>query len=150
MIIETNISETFDIIENIYKSTKLENWQIQSLQQLVDKLTKTAADTVVNNIYLTIHVQDINEALQTIRINNIKKVDDEVYVCVLYKIINKFDLQSSDVKVKIHLKKYSKYTSEVNDVIHALAFLIRSHLQIAINNPQFKLNQIQKKPFEIV
>ena len=25
-----------------------------------------------------------------------------------------------------------------------------SHLQIAINNPQFKLNQIQKKPFEIV
>ena len=40
MLIETNISETFDIIENIYKSTKLENWQIQSLQQLVDKLTK--------------------------------------------------------------------------------------------------------------
>ena len=27
---------------------------------------------------------------------------------------------------------------------------IKSHLQIAINNPQFKLNQIQKKPFEIV
>ena len=26
----------------------------------------------------------------------------------------------------------------------------KSHLQIAINNPQFKLNQIQKKPFEIV
>ena len=105
MIIETNISETFDIIENIYKSTKLENWQIQSLQQLVDKLTKTAANNILDNIYLTIHVQDINEALQTIRINNIKKVDDEVYVCVLYKIINKFDLQSSDVKVKIHLKK---------------------------------------------
>ena len=95
-----------DIIENIYKSTKLENWQIQSLQQLVDKLTKTAADNILDNIYLTIHVQDINEALQTIRINNIKKVDDEVYVCVLYKIINKFDLQSSDVKVKIHLKTH--------------------------------------------
>lgn len=28
--------------------------------------------------------------------------------------------------------------------------LFMSHLQIAINNPQFKLNQIQKKPFEIV
>ncbi len=27
---------------------------------------------------------------------------------------------------------------------------LSSHLQIAINNPQFKLNQIQKKPFEIV
>ena len=27
---------------------------------------------------------------------------------------------------------------------------IKSHLQISINNPQFKLNQIQKKPFEIV
>lgn len=31
-----------------------------------------------------------------------------------------------------------------------LYFLYKSHLQIAINNPQFKLNQIQKKPFEIV
>ena len=29
-------------------------------------------------------------------------------------------------------------------------FILLSHLQIAINNPQFKLNQIQKKPFEIV
>ena len=29
-------------------------------------------------------------------------------------------------------------------------FRLKSHLQIAINNPQFKLNQIQKKPFEIV
>ena len=28
--------------------------------------------------------------------------------------------------------------------------IYKSHLQIAINNPQFKLNQIQKKPFEIV
>jgi len=93
---------------------------------LVDKLTKTAANNILNNIYLTIHVQDINEAVQKIHINNIRKVDDEVYVCILYKIINKFDLQSSDVKVKIHLKKYSKYTSEVNDVIHALAFLIRN------------------------
>ena len=63
--------------------------KIQLLQQLVDKLQKTAAN-ILNNIYLTIHVQDINEAVQKIHINNIEKVDDEVYVCILYKIINKF------------------------------------------------------------
>ena len=34
--------------------------------------------------------------------------------------------------------------------IEDLIFNLESHLQIAINNPQFKLNQIQKKPFEIV
>ena len=33
---------------------------------------------------------------------------------------------------------------------YRFALKYESHLQIAINNPQFKLNQIQKKPFEIV
>ena len=34
--------------------------------------------------------------------------------------------------------------------LFGIKFYLESHLQIAINNPQFKLNQIQKKPFEIV
>jgi len=126
MFIEKNISEIYDIIENIYKSIKLENWQIKSLQTLINKLSETAANNILNNIYLTIHVQDIKEAVQLILVNNIKKVNDEVFVFILYKLINKFDLQRSDVKVQIHLKKYSKYTSEVNDIIHALAFLIKN------------------------
>ena len=126
MFIEKNISEIYDIIENIYKSIKLENWQIKSLQTLINKLSETAANNILNNICLTIHVQDIKEAVQLILVNNIKKVNDEVFVFILYKLINKFDLQRSDVKVQIHLKKYSKYTSEVNDIIHALAFLIKN------------------------
>ena len=36
------------------------------------------------------------------------------------------------------------------DIMDNLIKKRMSHLQIAINNPQFKLNQIQKKPFEIV
>jgi len=125
-MIERNISEIYHIIENIYNMIKLENWQMQSLLQLVDKLTKKAAESILNNIYLTIHLQDTNEALQRIYLNNIKKVDDEVYVFILYKLINKYDLQRSNKKVQIHLKKYLKYTSKVDDIIHALAFLIKN------------------------
>jgi hypothetical protein len=126
MILEKSTFEIYEIVENIYKSIKLENWQIKSLQQLIDKLTEKAADNILNNIFLTLHVQDIQEAVQSIHVNNIKKVDDEVYVCILYKLINKFDFHNSDIKVQIHLKKYSKYTSEINDIIHSLAFLIRN------------------------
>ena len=44
---------------------------------------------------------------------------------------------------------------DINDANRRIIFdfkkiNLESHLQIAINNPQFKLNQIQKKPFEIV
>ena len=48
------------------------------------------------------------------------------------------------------LKTFRSYYSD--NVVDKLKNItnISSHLQIAINNPQFKLNQIQKKPFEIV
>lgn len=50
-------------------------------------------------------------------------------------------------------KDIQRNQSEVlleDDLKEYLKSRYKSHLQIAINNPQFKLNQIQKKPFEIV
>lgn len=69
-----------------------------------------------------------------------KKVD--------YELIN----QAQDLikEQKNLLKKKSEIFSLVGNETRLSIVYLLSHLQIAINNPQFKLNQIQKKPFEIV
>ena len=81
-------------------------------------------------------------------------------------IDSKFDINNGFiVNFKDNFFQGSKALEFLNSVVNKDTFLGKlhfffkydnlfsnflSHLQIAINNPQFKLNQIQKKPFEIV
>ena len=60
----------------------------------------------------------------------------------LYSILNV-------INTNIYAKQMTTTISQIK-IINPRFWIFKSHLQIAINNPQFKLNQIQKKPFEIV
>ena len=62
------------------------------------------------------------------------------YYHMAFLVSNKFNDTVAVVPLTEYKHDDEKYTN----------LNIVSHLQIAINNPQFKLNQIQKKPFEIV
>ena len=64
-----------------------------------------------------------------------------------YKLVEKKEFKN--LEVLTYLVDEEFYVNII-DKYTVFEDKLMSHLQIAINNPQFKLNQIQKKPFEIV
>ena len=126
MIVIKSIEDVFNILEYVYVEIekKLEDWQKELILNIIKKLTEKATDTLINSIYMRIYVKDEKEALQNLFINNIKRIDKELYIYLMYKIINLRNLQKSDIKIKIYIEKYDKYTFEVSNLLDSLLFLI--------------------------
>lgn len=110
MIVIKSIEDVFNILEYVYVEIekKLEDWQKELILNIIKKLTEKATDSLINSIYMRIYVKDEKEALQNLFINNIKRIDKELYIYLMYKIINLRNLQKSDIKIKIYIEKYDK------------------------------------------
>lgn len=136
MIIKKSIKDVFKIIEQFSKQYYIDEKKREQIKVISDKLTHNAIEELFTELNLHFYVQDENEAIQKLLISNVKAVKNNMFICLIHKIITNCNLEESDKVIYIRIQKYNKQSLELETVLNSVLNLIEftdSRQSLSIN-----------------
>lgn len=124
MEIKKSINEIYDVLDKYVKSVGLTLSNEQQVKKLLSKLTDKAIGALLKNAKLTFYVSNVEKVTQQLYLTNIKDSDNKMYVYLIYKLIEKENLQNSMDEIIIEALKYNKFNKEVNEFINKTLNLV--------------------------
>lgn len=125
MVIVKKISEFYKLIVDFEFDVDLQKWQIGMLENIITKLTISTKNKLLEDVFITIYVNNLKDCDQNINKSNIVQFKDHIYIYLLKLIIeSKKEFRESENEIKILLSKFNKEKIETENVIHSLICLI--------------------------
>ena len=124
MIIKKRIKDVFKVIEHFSKEYNIDEEKRKQIKEIMQKLTSKAVDDLFKELYLHFYVHDENEATQNLSVSNVIAVKDNMFICLLHKIITNNDWEQSDKDIFIRIQKYKKDVFELEAVLKAVLNLV--------------------------
>ncbi len=125
MYITKKISEFYDLIKSFELNEDLQQWQNEIFENIVTKLTITTKNKLLENIFITIYVNNLKDCEQNIHKSNIVQFKDPLYIYLIKILIeSKSDFKKSENEMSIRLFEYDKEKVETVNIINSLIYLI--------------------------
>lgn len=124
MIIRKSIKDIFKIIEKFSKEYNVDEEKRKQIKVISDKLTHNAIEELFTELNLHFYVQDENEAIQKLLISNVSAVKNNMFICLIHKIISNYGWEDSDKVIYVRIQKYNKQALELETVLNSVLNLV--------------------------